>query len=123
MEEVWLQINGFENYQISNLGQVKSIKFAKERILKLQTHSKKGYQVVTLNNTTLSIHRLVAFHFIPNPENKPEVNHKDKIKNNNHVDNLEWCTHLENSWHRDGKPNINLFSTLIKNIINKLVPL
>ncbi len=123
MEEVWNEINGYKNYQISNFGRVKSLTFSKERILKLQTHSKKGYQVVTLKNITLSVHRLVAIHFIANPENKPEVNHKDKIRHNNHVDNLEWCTHLENSWHRDDKPNMSLFSKLIKENINKLVPL
>lgn len=122
-KEEWKTIVGHSNYQISNFGRVKSLVTSKEKILKTQLHSKKGYEVITLNNITTSIHRLVAIHFIPNPENKPEVNHKDKVRNNNHVSNLEWCTHLENSWHRNDMPNLNMFSKNIKKKIHKLVPL
>lgn len=65
---------------------------------------KHGYLTVGLrrpNKTTekFYVHRLVAQYFIPNPENKPEVNHKDFNKSNNWVNNLEWCTRAENSKH------------------------
>ena len=113
MKEIWKDIVGFEDYQISNLGKVKSkermveINHANngmydypinERILKA---SGKRYLGVTLKKDGKSyypnIHRLVALHFIPNPNNKKMVNHKDGNKLNNRVDNLEWTTASENS--------------------------
>lgn len=62
-----------------------------------------GYRAVELcinnNRYTVGVHRLVALAFIPNPENKPEVNHKDRNRSNNNVDNLEWVTQSENVAH------------------------
>jgi hypothetical protein len=55
-----------------------------------------GYVIVQLNSKQLSIHRLVAQHFLPNPYEYPQVNHIDGDKLNNHVSNLEWCTHEQN---------------------------
>lgn len=102
MEEKWLDIKDYEGlYQISNLGKVKSLEkkagFSnrKERILK-QHLDKDGYVKVYLckNNKVkfLSIHRLIAEAFIPNPNNLPQINHKDENKANNKIENLEWCT-------------------------------
>lgn len=101
MKEYWKDIKGYEGlYQISNLGRVKS--FYSGKILK-GIKATNGYLNVRLykNGTPhgLSIHRLVAQAFIPNPENKPEVNHIDEDKTNNKISNLEWNTRLENMRH------------------------
>ena len=72
------------------------------RFLK-QENMKRGYKRVTLSHKgtirRFSVHRLVAMRFIPNPESKPCVNHKDGVPINNHVSNLEWCTYSENERH------------------------
>ena len=106
MKEVWKDIKGYEGlYQISNLGRVKSLGNEyrkKEKYLKLQ-YSKDGYQKLGLRKSGVAkyeyIHRLVAQAFIPNPLNKPQVNHIDGNKTNNRVDNLEWATPIENTRH------------------------
>ena len=92
--EIWKDIEGYENYQISSFGRVKSVKFGKEKILKPRI--KKGYLLVDLykngKRKMCSIHRLVAMTFLPNSQNLPQVNHIDENSLNNKVDNLEWCT-------------------------------
>ena len=102
-KEVWRDIEGYEGlYQVSNMRRVKSLNYrrsGKERILK-RLKNKWGYLFVHLQKDGkqkgCKLHRLVAQAFIPNPENLPEVNHKDEDKNNNTVDNLEWCTRKYN---------------------------
>nr|DAO18695.1 MAG TPA: homing endonuclease [Caudoviricetes sp.] len=96
MEEEFKEIIGYEGwYWVSNLGNVKS----KFKQLK-PCINKDGYYVVSLCKEnrvkTFSIHRLVALHFIDNPDNLPQVNHKDECKTNNCVTNLEWCTQQQN---------------------------
>ena len=102
-EETWKDIQDFEGkYQISDLGRVKSLyndngykKTYREKILKYSI-KKNGYcQVILVKNRkrySKNIHRLVAQAFIPNPNNLPCVNHKNEIKSDNVVGNLEWCT-------------------------------
>lgn len=112
--EKWKSINGYEGvYEVSNFGRVKTLdKFIKGRnnsfsprkskIIKGEI-DKDGYHVVTLTHNRLvkkyKVHRLVAIHFVPNVENKPQVNHIDNVKNNNVVANLEWVYPSENSLH------------------------
>ena len=114
MTEIWKDIQGYEGfYQISNLGNVKSLErvvdkgngilqHRKERIMN-KRESVDGYYIAKLNvnkkSTSIAIHILVARHFIDNPNNYPEVNHKDCNRKNNQVDNLEWCTHQQNVEH------------------------
>ena len=99
--EVWRWIRGYEElYQGSNQGRIKSFHSGEGRIL-VPLHAKGGYLRVKLTKDgkirTLLIHRIVAELFIPNPENKPEVHHRDDNPANNCVENLEWVTEEENS--------------------------
>ena len=102
MAEIWKEIKGYEGkYKISNWGRLKSYAQNKTGKISCGSPQKKGYLAVTLydnkgNRQTYKIHRLVAEAFIPNPNNYPQVNHKDENKNNNHVSNLEWCTNEYN---------------------------
>lgn len=104
MDEVYKDIEGFEGlYQVSNLGNVKSLNYnntKKEKLLKPIINSN-GYKRVSLykNKTrkTYDVHRLVAQSFIENPNNLPCINHKDESRTNNIVTNLEWCTYKYNT--------------------------
>lgn len=102
MQEIWIPIKYCSDYQISNFGRVKSLKRGGERLLRL-SHTKDGYVKcgLTINGCAcrFRVNRLVAEHFIPNPYNKPTVNHKDGNKDNNRVDNLEWATLSEQMKH------------------------
>lgn len=105
MEEIWKDIYGYEGlYQVSNQGRIKSLPkkdgfyLTPERFL--QGGISNNYRCVTLckngKQKSFSIHRLVAKAFVPNPDNLPQINHKDENKLNNRYDNLEWCTSAYN---------------------------
>lgn len=97
---LWFNLIGYEDiYMIDISGRIKNVKT--QKILKPDTA--KGYKRVTLSKKGITkrffIHRLVAMNFIKNPLNKKYVNHKDGIKSNNHINNLEWVTSSENEKH------------------------
>ena len=97
--EEWKDIQDYENYEVSTLGNVRNKKTG--RVLK--SYDKGGYAVISLSKTKgkiFQIHRLVCQAFIQNPENKPQVNHIDKNGLNNNVINLEWNSVVENNIHR-----------------------
>ena len=102
MEEVWKDITDFPNYQVSNLGNVrnkKRLNILKPRIVK-KDYGYISYEVYISKDGGKQfhkkIHRLVAEAFIPNPDNRTEIDHKDRDPSNNHVDNLRWATRSEN---------------------------
>lgn len=118
MEEEWRPIKGFEGrFEVSNLGRVRRLSYTTtstsrtgtkykvqiKPMMKKSTKGDDGYYDVGLGkdgkDKFFSVHRLVAEAFIPNPENKPTVNHIDGDKSNNRFDNLEWATHQEQAQH------------------------
>ena len=108
MEE-WKNVIGYEGlYEVSDKGNVRNVR--RNTLLKLQKNQ--GYIRVALSKngikTWLRVHRLVAQAFLPNPDNLPQVNHKDEDKTNNSVDNLEWCDQAYN----------NLYGTRLEKSIN-----
>lgn len=120
-EEIWKTIPCYKGYEASTLGRVRS----KERLIRRNNRykyydviypskilspckHKNGYLYVELCENgkmkKIGIHRLIGFTFIPNPDNLPQINHKDYNKENNSIENLEWCDAKYNAIHRNKKP-------------------
>jgi hypothetical protein len=115
MKEIWKPVNGYEGkYAVSSEGRIKSLPYVcegrwgkahmKGKVLQPVTNTHNGYCYICLvgdkrKKTTCRYHRIVAEAFIPNPDNKPCVNHIDGDKHNNHPSNLAWVTHSENTTH------------------------
>ena len=104
--EMWKAIEGTEGrYEVSNTGKIRSRNYKNTgKTVELRPGpDPKGYMktmiLVDGKYKTVKMHRLVAQAFIPNPENKPQVNHKDGTKENNAADNLEWITNRDNAHH------------------------
>lgn len=112
MEEIWVDIEGFEGYfQLSNFGKIRSLDrwikhsingyFLKKGKLRKISKNGAGYAEITLRkkgtSKTFTVHSLVGKYFVPNPYNYPILNHKDENKMNPRSDNLEWCTYSYNS--------------------------
>lgn len=121
--EIWKDVKGYEGlYQVSNHGRVKSLNYnhtKKEKVLVPLKHQN-GYLFVNINGKQQSIHRLIAKTFIPNQKNKNQVNHIDGNKENNRIDNLEWCTAKENTRHayKNGLINLNTEKKKKSELIN-----
>ena len=127
MLEIWKDIKGYEGlYQVSNTGKVRSLNYHRMgviRELKLIKHHC-GYLEIGLKKNgkrkIFKVHRLVAEAFIPNPDNLPQVNHKDECKTNNCVDNLEWCdvSYNCNYGTRNERMSRKLFKTVLQFTLN-----
>ena len=117
--EIWKTIEEYPQYQVSNMGRVRSLKRKAPRILKTADNGL-GYLTVTLYQnglqSTIKVHKLVAKAFVPNPDNLPTVDHINKNRKDNYAENLRWASYSEqarntNGWGRDVKTKVRCVET------------
>jgi len=106
--ELWKPIDGYEDYHISNLGRVKY----NDTILTQFIDA--GYYKVCFKSKTFKVHRLMGIAFIPNPDNKPFIDHINRNRSDNSLNNLRWATRQENTINQNGRSNINQKNIYIK---------
>lgn len=106
MEEIWKRIPNYSKYEASNLGRIKTFNWKNkgiERVMKPALDPNGYYRTVLIRDdgkyTTVKVHRIICQTFLDNPENKPAVNHKNFVRSDNRLENLEWCTFKENTIH------------------------
>lgn len=107
VQEIWKDIPNFPDHQASNLGRVKRVKAARGSVIGhviSPSFDSKGYLMTRLKDASgvyrhAKMHRMVALAFIPNPDNCPQVNHKNGVKDDNRLENLEWCDNGQNQKH------------------------
>lgn len=113
MKEEWKKIEGYDNYEVSNMGRVRSLNFMRTGRVKVisSSVSRLGYHQVDIFMNGVpekkTIHRLVAEAFLENPDNLPQINHRDGDKSNNCVENLCWCNQSYNNHHSRGWIKVN----------------
>lgn len=120
MEEIWKIIEDFPNYEVSTFGNIKNK--TTNKILKPSLNSSGYYRntlVNTLKTKVVTLHKAVAEAFIQNPLNKPTVNHKDRNKLNNKVENLEWATNVEQNLHKSKSTEIRRHALNVTRICSK----
>jgi len=121
LHEKWLPITNFENkYEVSDFGRIRNSNTL--QVLKLYNQNGYNYTYLSISKTKglrPTVHRLVAIHFIYNPDNKPCVNHIDCNRSNNHISNLEWVTHKENTDYGIRYGNIKQFQKGLSNVANR----
>ena len=110
--EMWKNINQFKKnrqtikLEISDFGNVKKTNSKGWTKITTGSNNKDGYKIVAINKKKYRVHRLVLEHFVGEcPKDKPECDHKDRNRSNNHIDNLKWCNRSENSLNRKSFKN------------------
>jgi hypothetical protein len=102
----WVAINGHPGFEIHNQFPYQIRKVGTERLIAITLHKATGYNQVRLNGRTHKHHRIIAQQFLPNPDELPEVDHKKRIKTDNHIENLRWVSSSENNKNRTSNNSV-----------------